>query len=64
MDPIHPRDFRELTITTSCEQCCHFDPDSETCTIGYVADQHRHERQMKLYELTGRVAYCRFLEID
>lgn len=64
LDPIHPSDWQNLTITYCCEQCVHFDPESESCTIGYVANHHREARQQRLYELTGRVAFCRFNEID
>lgn len=64
LDPIHPRDFRELNFTYSCEQCSHFDPATEQCTIGYEASKHRQADQLRLYELTGRMAFCRFMEID
>lgn len=64
LDPIHPRDYRELTIIHCCEQCSHFDPATKTCTIGYDASNHLAEKQKQNYELLGRVAFCRFEEID
>lgn len=64
LDPIHPRDYRELEITFACEQCSHFAPEAGLCTIGYEAALHRHDRQVRLYEQTGRMAFCRFMEID
>jgi hypothetical protein len=64
LDPIHPRDFRELAFTYSCEQCSHFDETNEACTIGYDARKHRQADQLRLYDLTGRMAFCRFMEID
>lgn len=64
LDPIHPRDFRELDIIFYCEQCSHFAPENGTCTIGYEASKHNKEAQLKNYELYGRVAFCRFSEID
>ena len=64
LDPVHPRDFRELTITYCCEQCSHFDPEGKAWTIGYDASQHLQSRQLERYELTGRMAFCRFSEID
>lgn len=64
MDCIHPTDWRELTIITSCEQCSHFAPGDKSCTLGYVAANHMHEKQLKNYELYGKVAFCRFAEID
>lgn len=68
LDPIHPRDFRELDIIYACEQCSHFAPKNGTkeswCTIGYDHTKHTSEEQLKNYELYGRVAFCRFSEID
>ena len=64
LDPIHPRDMRELNLIYYCEQCSHFDHGGKTCTIGYDASKHVKAAQDKYYELMGRVAYCRFCEID
>lgn len=64
LDPIHPRDFRELNIIYYCEQCSHFAPASQSCTIGYDASKHVKAAQDRTYELLGRVAFCRFAEID
>lgn len=64
LDPIHPNDFLNLNLTYYCEQCSHFDEAAKFCTIGYEAIQHLKENQNRLYERTGRVAFCRFMEID
>ncbi len=64
LDPVHPTDHRELSYTYCCEQCSHFCVETESCTIGYEAKLHRQKRQLELYELTGRMAFCRFMEID
>jgi hypothetical protein len=64
LDPVHPADFQRLPFTYACEQCSHFDEISETCTIGYEASKHRQALQLRLYERTGRMAFCRFMEID
>lgn len=64
LDPIHPRDYRQMDIIFYCEQCSHFDPSSAQCTIGYDASKHLEAVQRRSYELTGRVAFCRFSEID
>lgn len=64
LDPIHPRDYRELTIVHCCEQCSHFAPAEKACTIGYDAANHLAQRQRETYERLGRVAFCRFCEID
>jgi hypothetical protein len=64
LDPIHPRDYRELNIIYACEQCSHFDPSSQSCTIGYDSSKHLKAVQDRSYELLGKVAFCRFSEID
>jgi hypothetical protein len=64
LDPVHPTDWRELKIIYCCEQCSHFDPVSQECTIGYDAKQHLQAVQDRRYELFGRVGFCRFSEID
>jgi hypothetical protein len=64
LDKIHPKDWRELNIIYTCEQCSHFDEIGQSCTIGYDASLHRKAKQDALYNLTGRVAFCRFTEID
>jgi hypothetical protein len=64
LDPIHPRDFRELSVIYACEQCSHFDEATQSCTIGYDAKKHLREVQIRTYEVTGKVAFCRFSEID
>lgn len=64
LDPIHPTDYLNLNITYACEQCSHFDEDNQTCSIGYDASLHLKKRQDERFEQSGRVAFCRFLEID
>ncbi len=51
-------------VRFSCEDCSHFNRGQESCTLEFVSAPHRKERQMKDYELTGHIAFCRFLEID
>lgn len=64
LDPVHPRDFNNMEFSYCCEQCSHFDETAKSCTIGYDASKHLREVQLKLYDLTGRMAFCRFMEID
>lgn len=64
LDPVNPTDYLQLNIVYACEHCSHFDSEGESCTIGYEAHLHRLEHQRRLYELTGRMAFCRFMEID
>lgn len=64
LDPIHPRDWRDTKIIYACEQCSHFAPATKSCTLGYVAENHLLETQRQTYEMYGKVAFCRFCEID
>ncbi|MCE3009009.1 MAG: hypothetical protein LW875_00135 [Proteobacteria bacterium] len=64
MDPIHPSDFFRFSMPTSCEDCTHFDSSKIQCTLGYDCQWHLKAYQEKCYELTGKMALCRFLEID
>lgn len=63
-DPIHPSDYLKYEIAMACEDCTHFKSDDATCTLGYHTIHHRRETQKQSYELTGKVAICRFMEID
>lgn len=63
LDRVDPRDFRRYEMIFSCDQCSHYDSARKHCTMGYNP-QHTHEQQMARYNLTGFMAFCRFLEID
>jgi hypothetical protein len=63
-DPIDPRLFNTMNVMFCCEQCSHFDEISQSCTIGYDASKHLYKVQMHTYHLNGRMAACRFQEID
>jgi hypothetical protein len=63
LDTVNPRDFQKISLIYACEQCCHYSHSTNICTMGYIP-QHRMETQLKLYNLTGKMAFCRFLEID
>lgn len=64
LDPIHPRDYQNLEIIYKCEQCSHFSASDNSCTIGYDSFNHLADKQKENYERLGRVAFCRFCEID
>lgn len=64
LDGIHPRDFRELNIIYCCEQCSYFNTETHKCAIGFRVEKHRRENQLKLYNLTGKMALCRSQEVD
>ncbi len=64
LDKVNPRDFLRHSLIYACEQCSHFAPEAKSCTLGFLAEIHLREAQLQRYELTGRMAFCRFLEID
>ncbi len=63
-DGINPQDYFKYDFIYCCEQCTHFDTVNETCTLGYNCEPHRQQIQQEHYVRTGRMALCRFLEID
>jgi hypothetical protein len=64
LDGIHPREFRELQIMYACEDCSYFDSKKKTCAMGFKVEKHMRANQLKLYEMTGKMAMCRSQEID
>ncbi len=63
-DGVNPVDFNKYNFAFACEHCAHFAADSKSCTFGYNVVPHLHDTQMRSYTLMGRMAFCRFLEID
>ena len=63
LDQVHPADMRKYDVRFFCEDCVHYDSRGHVCTMGFVP-QHTKKEQMAIYNLTGRLAFCRFLEID
>jgi len=63
-DVIHPRDFNYYKLPYSCEDCSHFSSKNETCTLGYQTEPHLKRNQLHSYEVSGKMALCRFIEID
>lgn len=63
-DTVNPSDFLKYDFTHSCEQCSHLDRDTGVCTLGYFNKVHREQSNLQSYELMGKMALCRFLEID
>lgn len=64
LDRVNPDDLINKNLLFACEHCSHFDPASESCTIGYRANLHRYDVQMQRFNSHGHMAFCRFLEID
>lgn len=63
LDRVNPYDLLHRGQIFACEQCSHFSATQDKCTMGFEA-QFKHEKQMKRYNLTGFMAFCRFTEID
>jgi hypothetical protein len=63
LDTVRAADLRNMDCRFFCEDCSHFDSGRTKCTLGYRA-QHTRIEQMALYNLTGKIAFCRALEID
>jgi len=63
-DAINPSDYLNFDFRFSCEDCSHFNSGAEECTLGYNSFWHRKAFQAQSYELSGKMALCRFLEID
>ncbi len=63
-DKIHPGDYLKFDTRFSCEDCTHFNSEKTLCTIGYNPEYHLKAEQKRQYELSGNIAFCRFIEID
>ena len=63
-DVIQAKDFNHFNIPFACEDCSHFASLTKTCTLGFKTEPHLRENALKSYELSGKTAQCRFLEID
>ena len=63
-DGIRPDLYRRLTLPWACDDCSHFDSENEQCTLGYNSRHHRRSQQEHDYLLSGKMALCRFQEVD
>ncbi|HND84240.1 MAG TPA: hypothetical protein PLU50_00465 [Pseudobdellovibrionaceae bacterium] len=63
-DGVNPSDYLKYDLRSSCEECSHFDSIKIQCTFGYVVEPHLKINQQKSYTLSGKIAFCRFHEID
>lgn len=63
-DVISPRDFNAYKIPFACEDCSHFASETTRCTLGFNTANHLRANSLRSYELSGKIAQCRFLEID
>ncbi len=63
-DHPHPQEYLRYPLVSACEDCSHFSDTKGVCTFGYNAENHKRHRQNHDYDLGGRMAFCRFIEID
>lgn len=64
LDTVNPSDYLKYDFRSSCEDCSHFDAPQLQCTLGYPAELHLRSAQLQTYLLSGKMALCRFHEID
>lgn len=64
LDRVDSVDLLYRNMIYCCEQCSHFDAESDSCTLGYQARLHKKDIQLKRHALHGHMAFCRFTEID
>ena len=69
-DAIHPADYLRYVLPPGgpiggffCDVCSHYASKKEICTLGYKPI-HTVREQSARYEINGRMALCRFIEID
>jgi hypothetical protein len=63
LDRVKPSDLSAIKLVYACEHCSHYDRVKKFCSMGFNP-RFDLETQNKLYNLTGFMAFCRFLEID
>ena len=63
-DPVNAEDFLKYKLPWACEDCSHFDHVKKECTFGYNSRWHLRATQEQSYFLNGKMALCRFQEID
>jgi len=63
-DAISAQDYLKFKLPWACEDCSHFASETNQCTLGYNSAMHRREFLEKMYETSGTMTLCRFLEID
>jgi hypothetical protein len=63
-DAMNASDHLKYDFRFACEDCSHFASEQQRCTLGYNSVPHRKAQQQHDFELSGRMALCRFHEID
>ncbi len=63
-DTVSAHDYNAYDHRWSCDECTHFNSAAETCTLGYETSHHRLAEQKRSFEISGKIAFCRFHELD
>ena len=63
-DSVSPRDYLKYKLPWACEDCVHFTLEKNQCSLGYRVEAHMRENLERMYEISGTMTLCRFLEID
>jgi hypothetical protein len=63
-DRVNKDAFIKMNYATSCEDCAHFNHQTEICTFGYPTAPHLKRQQLADLNRDGMIAFCRTQEID
>ncbi|GIL17932.1 MAG: hypothetical protein FMNOHCHN_03614 [Ignavibacteriaceae bacterium] len=63
-DVVSAADYNKYIMPWACEDCTHYNSTTQLCTLGYSTKWHNREYQRHTFELSGKMALCRFQEID
>ena len=64
LDRVQASNFNNLGMIYCCEHCSFFSPESKECMMGMPTAHHVQAQQLKTFNMTGHMAFCRFIEID
>jgi hypothetical protein len=56
--------YKRLHYFASCEECSHFDAQTEKCTFGFPTLPFLKRTQLEDLKNNGEMAFCRMMEID
>jgi hypothetical protein len=63
LDGVKAADMRTMNLMYCCEQCSYYSAKAG-CAMGFKYQLHLRENQLRLWELTGKMAICRSQEVD
>lgn len=64
LDPVSASDYLKYDFRHACEHCVHFQSIDQKCTLGLNTRTHLLAEQTHQMEVSGRMALCRFMEVD